>query len=53
MKVLDRPSSMVWGILEPDDVIRAKPLDGLLVGRTLVDLNAKKVSLLAEPDRTA
>ena len=32
---------MVWRILEPD-ALQDKPLDGLLIGRTLVDLNAKE-----------
>ena len=42
-RVLDRPSSMVWGVLEPDDVTQTKSLDGLLVGRALVDLSAEAV----------
>ena len=38
-----RPSSMVWGILEPSEDVRSKPLDGLLVGRALVDTGAESV----------
>ena len=34
---------MVWGILEPSEDVRSKPLDGLLVGRALVDTGAERV----------
>ena len=37
-QILDRPSSCGWGILEPDNSFSIKPKDGLLVGRTLVNL---------------
>ena len=33
---------MTWGILEPD-TLQPKALDGLLVGRTLVDIDTGKV----------
>ena len=38
-----RPSSMVWGILEPSEDVQSKTLDGLLVGRALVDTGAERV----------
>ena len=43
-RILDRPSSGGWDILEPDYCDSSiKPKDGLLVGRTLVNLSAEKV----------
>ena len=42
-KVLDRPINMMWGVVEPDSVSPTKFLDGLLVGRTLVNLSAEEV----------
>ena len=44
-RILDRPSSRGWGILEPDNSLSIKPKDGLLVGRTLVNLSAEKVPI--------
>ena len=40
-RLLSRPENVTWGILEPD-TLQPKPLDGLLVGRTL-DLETEKV----------
>ena len=36
---------MVWGVVEPATTLPNKSLDGLLVGRTLVNLNAKEVPI--------
>ena len=44
-RVLDRPSNMVWGVVEPATTLPNKPLDGLSVGRTLVNLRAKEVPI--------
>ena len=41
-RLLGQPRNTTWGILEPD-TLQPKPLDGLLVGRTLVDPYAEKV----------
>ena len=60
-RILDRPSSHGWGILEPDNGLSIKSKDGLLVGRTLVkrtlvNLSAEKVpihlmNLTSQPKR--
>ena len=42
-KVLDRPINMMWGVVEPDSISPTNFLDGLLVGRTLVNLSAEEV----------
>ena len=42
-KLLDRPINMMWGVVEPDSISPTKFLDGLLVGRTLVNLSAEEV----------
>ena len=44
-RVLDRPSNMVWGVVEPATTPLSKFLDGLLMGRTLVNLQAKEVPI--------
>ena len=41
-RLLHRSENMTWGILEPDN-LQSKALDGLLVARTLVDLDTGKV----------
>ena len=41
-RLLSRPENMTKGILEPD-TLQPKPLDGLFVDRTLVDLDAETV----------
>ena len=42
-QILDQPGSGGWGILESDSGLSIKPKDGLLVGRTLVNLNPEMV----------
>ena len=55
-RILDRPSNSGWGILELENGLSIKPKDGLLVGRTLVNLNAERVpihlmNLTSQPKR--
>ena len=41
-KLLGKPENMTWGIIEPD-TLQSKPLDDLLVGRSLIDIDAERV----------
>ena len=41
--VRNRPSSMVWGILEPKKDSQLYPFDGLLIGRTLVNAGTESI----------
>ena len=41
--VRNRPSSMVWGILEPKEASRLDSFDGLLIGRTLVNTGTESI----------
>ncbi len=36
---------MKWGVLEPAQSVSSRSLDGLLVGRTLVDVNREELPL--------
>ena len=40
-KLLSKPENMNWGIIEPD-ILQPRPLDGLLVGRSFIDIDAEK-----------
>lgn len=42
-KILNPPSDMKWGVLEPALSANSKSLDGLLVGRTLVDIDREEL----------
>ena len=44
-RILDRPGEMKWGILEPAQSSGSRSLDGLLVGRTSVDVDREELPL--------
>ena len=37
-EVLDQPTDMVWAVVDPATILSNKSLNGLLVGRILVNL---------------
>ena len=43
--IQNRPSSMVWGILEPKGDLQHNLFDGLLVGRALVDAGTESITV--------
>lgn len=45
VRILNHPDDMKWGILEPAQSASSKSLDGLLVGRTLVDVDREELPL--------